>query len=74
MFGTSICMGKTSKETTNEQSREEQTVQVPTPAKHGQDVHKPKTEEERMESKARKPKGTRIKRSEVTVSMQTLRF
>lgn len=74
MFGSSLCMGKTSKETNGVQPREEQIVQVPAQEKLCDDSRQSRTKESRMNRKKRKVMDARVKRSEVTVSMQTLRF
>lgn len=74
MFGSSLCMGKVLKETNDVQPREEQIVRVPAQKGQSDDSRQLRTKEKHMGRKDRKAMNARVKRREVTVSMQTLRF
>jgi len=74
MLSTSVSFAKTSKETTNETQREEQ-MELPRSKKTAKaDKKKMRREETYYKQEEVKPKDAPFKKSEITISMQTLHF
>lgn len=74
MLSTSVSFAKTSKETTNETLREEQ-MELPRSKKIAKaDKKKMHREETYYKQEEVKPKDAPFKKSEITISMQTLHF
>lgn len=74
MLSTSVSFAKTSKETTNETLREEQ-MELPRCKKMAKaDKKKMHREEAYNKQEEVKPKDAPFKKSEITISMQTLHF